>query len=90
MVPLDHSAGHALGRAMRVLSGEHSIGPTAAITHQIVVAYTYPTIARVAGCRRSQALNLSMFGSLMDGRDGEIKFHFMNIPRKIPTTCLSP
>lgn len=70
MVPPDQSAGHALARAKRLLSGGHCSGPAVAATHQAVAAYTSLTTpgAAVSCC---SSISLPLLGSVVGGGVGK-------------------
>ena len=91
MAPLDQSAGHALARDKRALSGWHRNRPAATITHQAVAAYTYATTLRLLGAVVPQHL-VSLVG-LQDRWRGEKFKYLIHLHAYLihyTPTCLSP
>ena len=98
MAPLDQSAGYALARVKRLLSGGHRNSLAAATSLQAVVAYTSPTTPRTVGSHCASTYIPPLLDSVVGGGVGKgmLFYHFMaslpplSRPRSFPDVCSSP
>ena len=92
MAPLDQSAGHALARVKRLLSGGRLNGPATATLLQAAAAYTSATTPRAVGSRHASTYIPPLLGSVVGVGMGKqmLSYHFMasspplSRPRSLP------